>query len=57
MFTGKGSKDLPSGRRVHVMVAIAYKKGVILAKHYVKMNEPFFASFIKQHFRHGAVGS
>ena len=36
-------ENLPGSCRVHVMVAI-------LAKPYVKMNRPFFASFIKQHF-------
>ena len=29
-ITTKGSKELPGGRRVHVMVAIAYGKGVVL---------------------------
>lgn len=50
LYTGKGSKDLPGGRRVHVMVAIAYGKGVILAEPYEKMNGPFFSAFIKRHF-------
>ena len=36
MLTGKGSKDLPDRRRVHVMVAIAHGKGVILAEPYEK---------------------
>ena len=48
--TGTGSKDLAGGRRVHVMVAMAYGKGVILAIPYEKMNGPFFASFIKEYF-------
>lgn len=50
MLTGKGSKDLPAGRRVHVMVAIAHGKGVILAVPYEKMNGNFFANFIKRNF-------
>ena len=37
-------------RRVHVMVAITYRKGIILAIPYQKMNGPYFASFIKDHF-------
>ncbi len=49
-LTGKGSKDLPGGRRVHVMVAVAHGKGVILAKPYKKMNGQFFAQFIKNNF-------
>ena len=47
MYTGKGSKELAGGRRVHVMVAIAYGKGVILAEPYEKMTGKFFADFIK----------
>lgn len=50
MFTGKGSKDLAGGRRLHVIVAIAHGKGVILSVPYEKMNGQFFAGFIKDHF-------
>ena len=50
ILTGKGSKDLPGGRRVHVMVAFAHGKGVILAEPYGKMNGKFFANFIKKQF-------
>ena len=50
IYTGKGSKELAGGRRVHVMVAIAYGKGVILAKPYEKMTGKFFADFIKDNF-------
>jgi transposase len=50
-ITTKGSKELPGGRRVHVMVAIAYGKGVVLRVPYTKMDGPFFAQFIKEHFR------
>ena len=46
----KGSKDLARGKRLHVMVAIVYNKGVILCESYDKMNGKFFASFIRQHF-------
>ena len=48
MLTSKGSNDLAGGRRVHVMVAIAYRKGVILAEPYKNGN--FFAQFIKNKF-------
>lgn len=48
--TTKGCKDLAGGRRVHVIVAIAYGKGVILRVPYEKMNGQFFAAFIKEHF-------
>ena len=50
IITTKGSKDLAGGKRLHVMVAIAYNKGVIHCEPYDKMNGKFFASFIRQHF-------
>mgnify|MGYP002804076215 CR=1 FL=1 len=46
-ITSKGSKDLPGGRQLHLMVAVAYDKGVILRKVYEKMDGPFFARFVK----------
>jgi len=49
-LTTKGSKDLAGGRRLHVLVAIAYKKGVILAVPYENMNGTFFAQFIRRYF-------
>ena len=49
-FTAKGSKDLAGGRRLHIIVAIAYGKGVVLKETYEKMNGAFFASFIRNHF-------
>ena len=48
--TGKGRKDLAGGRRLHVLVAIAYGKGVILKVPYEKMTGEFFAAFIREHF-------
>ena len=50
-ITTKGSKELAGGRRVHMIVAIAYGKGVVLRVPYTKMDGPFFAQFIKDHFR------
>ena len=47
-ITSKGSKDLPGGRRLHLMVAVAYGKGVILRKPYEKMDGRFFARFVKE---------
>lgn len=41
---------LAGGKRLHVMVAIAYGKGVILKEPYDKLNGQFFANFIRQHF-------
>ena len=43
-------KDLVGGRRLHVIVAIAYGKGVILKVPYAKMTGEFFARFIREHF-------
>lgn len=39
--TAKGSKELAGGRRLHVIVAIAYGKGVILKVPYEKMTGRF----------------
>ena len=50
--TSKGSKDLAGGKRLHVIVAIAYGKGVILKEPYDKLNGQFFANFIRQHFNY-----
>ena len=49
-ITAKGCKQLAGGRRLHVMVAVAYGKGVIVKEAYEKMNGPFFANFVKKHF-------
>ena len=49
-FTAKGSKDLAGGRRLHLIVAIAYGKGVVLKEVYEKMDGQFFAQFIRTHF-------
>ena len=47
--TAKGCKQLGGGRRVHLIVAIAYSKGVILKVPYEKMNGTFFAAFVREH--------
>jgi len=49
-LTAKGSKDLPGGRRLHVIVAIAHGKGVVLREANDTMNAGFFAKFISNHF-------
>ena len=41
ILTRKGSKNLPGGYTVHVMVAIAQGKGIILAEPYKKLIEFF----------------
>ena len=47
-MTGKVSKELAGGRRLHLTVAIALGKGVILRSVYEKMNGAFFANFIRE---------
>ena len=49
-ITAKGTKDLAGGRRLHVIVAVAFGKGVVLREPYCHMNGRFFARFITQHF-------
>lgn len=49
-LTAKGCKNLPGGKRLHLLVAIAHGKGVILKEPYEKMNGNFFHNFIKTHF-------
>ena len=49
-LTTKGCKDLAGGRCLHVIVAIAYGKRVILKVPYKKMTGEFFATFIREHF-------
>ena len=49
-ITAKGSKTLAGGRRLHVLTAVAWGKGIILSKVYDKMNGDFFADFIKNNF-------
>lgn len=49
-ITAKGSKDLAGGRRLHLMVAIARKKGVICAEEYEKMSGCYFSDFIERRF-------
>ena len=47
--TSKGSKDLGGGKRLHLMEAIAYGKGVMLKEPYEKLDGNFFANFIREH--------
>ena len=48
--TAKGSKDLAGGKRVHLMVAIAPRKGVILAGKYEKISGCYFSNLIRRTF-------
>lgn len=49
-ITARGTKELAGGRRLHIMVAVAYGKGVVLCQPYEKLNGEFFANFIRTHF-------
>jgi transposase len=47
-LTSKGSKDLPGGKRLHFLVAIAFNRGVVLAKEYEHMSVEYFSGFVKR---------
>ena len=49
-FTSKASNNLAGGRRLHVLVSIAYGNGVILKVPYEKMSWEFFGLFIRRNF-------
>ncbi len=49
-ITTKGSKDLGGGKRLDLIVAISYGKGVIFTEPYEKMTADFFAHFIRRNF-------
>ena len=49
-LTSKGCKQLPGGKRLHILVAIAYNKGVILAEEYEKMSGEYFTDFVNRNF-------
>ena len=46
----KGSKDLAGGKRLHVVVAISYRKGVILREPYETMNGSFLLLSSEKNF-------
>ena len=46
-YTSKGSKNLPGGRSLHLLVGISHSTGVVLAVEYEKMNGPWFAKFVQ----------
>jgi hypothetical protein len=47
-LTRKGSKHLPGGKRLHFLVAIAFNRGVVLAKEYEHMSWEYFSSFVER---------
>lgn len=42
--TAKGSKDLAEGKRVHVVIVVSHKTGVVAVKKYGKMNGNYFTN-------------
>ena len=46
----KGRKEGTGANVVRLMVAVAYKKGVIICEEYDKMNGDFFADFVDRNF-------
>ena len=49
-FTSKGKKAGYGGKVAHFMVAISYRKGVILCEEYEKMNGQYMESFVERNF-------
>lgn len=49
-LTTKGTKELPAGKRLHLIVVICYGHGVICAEPYERMSGTYFARFIRRHF-------
>ena len=46
----KDQKQLPGGKQLHFMVAIAFNKGVVLAEDYKHMSGEYFRDFVKRNF-------
>ena len=44
-YTSKGSKNLPGGRTLHLLVGISHSLGVVLAEEYEKLNGHWFSQF------------
>ena len=49
-ITAKGSKNLAGGKRLHLLVAIAYNRGVFFVEEYTKMNGAYFRDFVSRNF-------
>ena len=46
-YTSKGSKNLPGGHSLYLLVSISHSTGVVLAEEYEMMNGPWFAKFVQ----------
>ena len=49
-ITAKANKSLAGRKCLHIIVAVAWWRGVILMEDYEKMDGTFFAQFIRNHF-------
>ena len=49
-ITAKGSKNLAGGKRLHLLVAIAYNMRVFCVEEYTKMNAIYFSEFVRRNF-------
>ena len=48
VFTSKGSKNLPGGCTLHLLVGFFFSAGVVVAGEYEKMNAQWFAKFVHE---------
>ncbi len=51
-ITAKGSKNMAGGKRLHLLVAIAYNRGVVYVEEYTKMNGVYFSDSVVRNFLH-----
>jgi len=49
--TARGNKEGTGGRTVRLVVAITYKKGVLVCEPYKKMNGEYFKTFVRRNFK------
>ena len=47
-YSTKGTNNLPEGRRLHLLVGVGYKTGVVIAEEYEKFDAEWFAKFDKR---------
>lgn len=47
-YTTKGSKNLPGGRRLHLLVGVGHSNGVVIAEEYTTFNAQWFARFVNR---------
>ena len=45
-YTSKGSKNLPGGRTLHLLVGICHSRGAVMAEEYEKLTGSWFAQYL-----------